>query len=114
MISGPFLVGFFGILFSPGKSLFLFNPLTLFGCLAFMLFLRQQRKTAFLFGWLIVSHLLLFSSWWSWQGGMGWGPRLMLVVLPYLILPIGFLLREYQQAVKIPVLVALVVGILVQ
>jgi len=26
MISGPFLVGFFGILFSPGKSLFLFNP----------------------------------------------------------------------------------------
>ena len=114
MISGPFLVGFFGILFSPGKSLFLFNPLTLFGCLAFMLFLREQRKTAFLFGWLIVSHLLLFSSWWSWQGGMGWGPRLMLVVLPYLILPIGFLLREYQQAVKIPVLVALVVGILVQ
>ena len=113
-ISGRFLLGFFGILFSPGKSLFLFNPLTLFGCLAFMLFLREQRKTAFLFGWLIVSHLLLFSSWWSWQGGMGWGPRLMLVVLPYLILPIGFLLREHKQAVKIPVLLALVVGILIQ
>ena len=113
-VSGRFLVGFFGILFSPGKSLFLFNPLTLFGCLAFMLFLREQRKTAFLFGWLIVSHLLLFSSWWSWQGGMGWGPRLMLVVLPYLILPIGFLLQEYKQAVKVPILIALVAGILIQ
>ena len=113
-VSGRFLVGFFGILFSPGKSLFLFNPLTLFGCLAFTLFLRKQRKTAFLFGWLIVSHLLLFSSWWSWQGGMGWGPRLMLVVLPYLILPIGFLLQEYKQAVKVPILIALVAGILIQ
>ena len=113
-ISGRFLLGFFGILFSPGKSLFLFNPLTLFGCLACMLFLREQRKTAWLFGWLIVSNLLLFSSWHSWQGGLGWGPRLMLVVLPYLILPIGFLLREHKQAVKIPVLLALVAGILIQ
>ncbi len=113
-ISGRFLLGFFGILFSPGKSLFLFNPLTLFGCLASMFFLREQRKTALLFGWLIVSHLVLFSFWHSWQGGMRWGPRLMLVVLPYLILPIGFLLREHKQAVKIPVLLALVVGILIQ
>ncbi len=113
-ISGRFLLGFFGILFSPGKSLFLFNPLTLFGCLAFIFFLREQRKTALLFGWLIVSHLVLFSFWHSWQGGMSWGPRLMLVVLPYLILPIGFLLREHKQAVKIPVLLALVVGILIQ
>ena len=113
-ISGRFLLGFFGILFSPGKSLFLFNPLTLFGCLAFMFFLREQRKTALLFGWLIVSHLVLFSFWHSWQGGMSWGPRLMLVVLPYLILPIGFLLREHKQALKIPVLLALVVGILIQ
>ena len=113
-ISGRFLLGFFGILFSPGKSLFLFNPLTLFGCLACMLFLREQRKTALLFGWLVVSHLVLFSFWHSWQGGMSWGPRLMLVVLPYLILPIGFLLREHKQAVKIPVLLALVAGILIQ
>ncbi len=111
---GRFLVGFFGILFSPGKSLFLFNPLILFGCLAFRSFLRDERKMAVLFGWLIVSHLILFSSWWSWQGGMSWGPRLMLVVIPYLILPIGFLLREHREAVKIPILLALLAGILIQ
>jgi hypothetical protein len=112
--SGQFLVGFFGILFSPGKSLFLFNPLTLFGCLAFMLLLREQKKMALLFGWLIASHLLLFSFWHGWQGGMGWGPRLMLVIIPYLILPVGILLREYKQAAKIPVLVVLMSGILIQ
>ncbi|MBT3366965.1 MAG: hypothetical protein HN472_07255 [Nitrospina sp.] len=112
--NGKFVVGFFGLLFSPGKSLFLFNPLTLFGCLGFMLLLREQRKIAILFGWLIISHLLLFSSWWSWQGGMSWGPRLMLVVIPYLILPAGFLLRKHMHAVKIPILVVLVAGILIQ
>ena len=112
--SGQFVVGLFGLLFSPGKSLFLFNPLTVLGCLSFTLFFREQRKTALLFGWLIVSHLILFSFWGSWQGGMGWGPRLMLVIVPYLILPIGFLLREYKQVVKIPFLAVLVAGILIQ
>jgi hypothetical protein len=112
--SGQFVVGLFGLLFSPGKSLFLFNPLTLLGFLAFALFFREQRKTALLFGWLIISHLILFSFWGSWQGGMGWGPRLMLVVVPYLILPLGFLLREYKQVVKTPVIVLLVAGILIQ
>ena len=38
----------------------------------------------------------------------------MLVVLPYLTLPIGFLLKEYKHVVKIPLLVALVAGILMQ
>ena len=111
---GRFWLGLFGILFSPGKSLFLFNPLTLFGCLAWLPFLRAQRKTALLFGWLIISHLLLFSSWYSWQGGMSWGPRLMLVVLPYFVLPIGFLLREYMQAIKLPIIIALIAGVLIQ
>ncbi|MZG30639.1 MAG: hypothetical protein F3741_07490 [Nitrospinae bacterium] len=112
--SGRFMVGLFGLLFSPGKSLFLFNPLTLLGCLSFALCFREQRKTTLLFVWLIVSHLLLFSFWGSWQGGMSWGPRLMLVVIPYLILPAGFLLREYKQVVKIPFLIVLVMGILIQ
>ena len=112
--SGQFIVGLFGLLFSPGKSVFLFNPLTLLGCLSFSLFFREQRRTALLFGWLVVSHLILFSFWGSWEGGMSWGPRLMLVVVPYLILPVGFLLREYKQIVKIPVIVLLVSGILIQ
>ena len=112
--NGRFLIGLFGILFSPGKSLFLFNPLTIFGFLSFMLFLRAQKKEALLFGWLIISHLLLIASWHSWQGGMSWGPRLMLVVLPYMILPVGFLLCEYKAFIKTPVVVALVLGIVIQ
>ena len=112
--AGQFVVGFFGLLFSPGKSLFLFNPLTLLGCLSFPFFFREQRKATLLFSWLIVSHLFLFSFWGDWPGGMGWGPRLMLVVIPYLILPLGFLIQEYKQVIRIPVIMLLVAGILIQ
>ena len=41
---GRFIVGFYGILFSPGKSLFLYNLLTIFGCLAFTRFLAGNKK----------------------------------------------------------------------
>ena len=112
--NGRFWLGFFGLLFSPGKSIFLFNPLAIFGCLAFTFLLREQRKTAFLFGWLIISHLILFSFWHSWQGGMSWGPRLMLVIMPFLVLPVGFLFKKYMHAIKIPVLATLALGILIQ
>jgi hypothetical protein len=111
---GQFLVGFYGILFSPGKSIFLYNPLTIFGCLAFIRFFTANKKIALFFGWLILSHLLIFSIWHSWPGGMGWGPRLMLVVIPYLILPVGFLWEAFAKEIKIPLIAALVLGIAVQ
>ena len=99
---GRFIIGFYGILFSPGKLLFLYNPLTIFGCLAFTRFLAGNKKIALFFGWLILSHLLMFFFWHSWPGGMGWGPRLMLVVMPYLILPVGFLWEAFEKEIKIP------------
>ena len=111
---GQFFVGFYGILFSPGKSIFLYNPLTIFGCLAFIRFFTANKKIALFFGWLVLSHLLIFSIWHSWPGGMGWGPRLMLVVIPYLILPVGFLWEAFVKEIKIPLIVALVLGIAVQ
>jgi hypothetical protein len=111
---GRFLVGLFGILFSPGKSIFLYNPLTIFGCLAFKRFIAVNKKVALFFSWLIVSHLLMFSSWHSWPGGMGWGPRLMLVVMPYLIIPVGYLWEAFTKEIKLALLVALVLGVVVQ
>jgi len=108
------LTGFLGILFSPGKSVFLYNPLLIMGCMAAAVFFRKQSAMAFLFGWIVLSHLLLFSFWHSWYGGMGWGPRLMLVTFPYLILPVGLLLERRERRAKTGVLVAIILGVLIQ
>ncbi len=106
--------GFFGILFSPGKSVFLYNPVLLFGCLALPLFFRTRPHMALLFGWIAAAHLMLFSFWHSWYGGMGWGPRLMAVTLPFLILPVGFLLQKNSPDLRRWVAAAVALGIVVQ
>ena len=111
---GSFFVGFYGILFSSGKSLFLYNPLTLIGCLAFGKFWMHDKQLALFGFWLIFSQLLMFSFWHSWPGGMSWGPRLMLVVIPYLILPVGFFWEKFEKKSKIPVIALLILGIIIQ
>lgn len=109
-----FLAGLSGILFSPGKSIFLYNPLVLAGCLAVPLFYKTSPKIFFLFAWITLSNLILFSLWHSWYGGLGWGPRLILVALPYLILPIGFLWERGQKNFKICIISLIALGILIQ
>ena len=89
-----FFTGFFGLLFSPGKSIFVYNPVLIIGCLSLPLFFRTRPHAALLFGWIVAAHLMLFSFWHSWYGGMGWGPRLMAVALPFCVLPIGCLLQK--------------------
>jgi hypothetical protein len=106
--------GLLGILFSPGKSVFLYNPLLLVGCLAWPAFFKARNKMSCLFGWIVLAHLLLFSFWHSWYGGSGWGPRLMLVVLPYLILPVGFLLERASGKARSGILAVMIFGVLIQ
>ncbi|MFQ5449453.1 MAG: hypothetical protein ACE5E9_02435 [Nitrospinaceae bacterium] len=109
-----FVTGLWGLLFSPGKSVFLYNPLLIPGCVALPVLFRTRPAWAGLFGWIVLSHLLLFSFWHSWFGGMGWGPRLMLVVLPYLILPVGFLLERRDGVLRRLVIFSILVGIIIQ
>jgi hypothetical protein len=109
-----FLTGFLGILFSPGKSIFLYNPLIILGLLAVPQFCRKRRPVFVLFAWIVGVHLLLFSFWHSWYGGMGWGPRLMAVTLPFLILAIGYLLELNARKWMKPFFALLVLGLLIQ
>lgn len=106
--------GLLGILFSPGKSVFLYNPLIIVGCLAIPIFIKVKNKMAWLFGWIVLIHLVLFSFWHSWYGGSGWGPRLMLVTLPYLVLPVGFLLEKAKGKARAGIIAVMVVGICIQ
>lgn len=106
--------GLLGILFSPGKSVFLYNPPLVVGCLALPTFYKARGKMARLFGWIILSHLLLFSFWHSWYGGSSWGPRFMLVALPYLILPAGFLLEKAGSRARPGIAAVVALGVLIQ
>lgn len=87
--STPLYVGLYGLLFSPGRSLFLYSPLTLLGLVALRRFHKEFPALAGLIMTAFVTALLFFSAWWAWYGGWSWGPRFLVPLIPLLLLPIG-------------------------
>ena len=69
--------GLEGMLVSPGKSVFVVNPIALLGLVGLAVFVRRDRPVAVLFLLLIVPRILFFSKWDSWDGGVAWGPRFL-------------------------------------
>lgn len=91
----PLYVGLWGLLASPGKSFFLYAPITLLGLLSARQFFRKKRPEAFLFLSLTVAFTILHACWWAWAGDWAWGPRFLLVITPYFILPTGLFFENW-------------------
>jgi hypothetical protein len=94
--STPVLVGLWGLLLSPGKSFFLYAPVTILAFFCFRSFLRHRRNEALLCLGISVLFVLFHACWWSWAGDWAWGPRFLLVITPYMLLPCGMLLEKWK------------------
>lgn len=82
------LVGMAGLLFSPGRALFLYVPLAVASALALPTLARRDRSLAWLIGGLAVSFLVLYGSLRFWDGLRGYGPRYLVPLLPLLMAPL--------------------------
>ncbi len=94
--STPFLLGLYGLLASPGKSFFLYNPIlgvSLFGLVEFY---KKKAKEFVLFVLLVLTNLFFFSIYKFWEGGWGWGPRFLVIIIPYFILFLGTFLEKHR------------------
>ncbi|MCB0165945.1 MAG: hypothetical protein KDI79_17055 [Anaerolineae bacterium] len=83
-------VGAFGLLFSPGRGLFIYAPLML------LLFFgirpawrRLPRPYFLLIAAICLFYWLFYGSWYAWGGTWGWGPRFLMPILPLLMLFVG-------------------------
>jgi len=83
--------GAWGLLFSPGKGLLLYAPPVLLALLAFAPFVRRYPMEGLVIAGLSLSYVLGYSSRRGWHGGLCWGPRYLLPVLPLMLLPVGAL-----------------------
>jgi hypothetical protein len=91
----PLYVGLWGLLASPGKSFFLYSPITLLGIVSAKEFFGKRRPQAFLFLGVTLTYTILHACWWAWAGDWAWGPRFLLVITPYLILPTGLFFEKW-------------------
>jgi hypothetical protein len=110
--STPLLVGLWGLLLSPGKSFFLYAPVTLlaFGCLRS--FVRYRRKEALLVIGISILFVIFHARWWSWAGDWAWRPRFLLVITPYVLLPCGLFFEKWKQLTSFCRCLALILVVL--
>jgi hypothetical protein len=94
--STPLYVGLWGLFASPGKSFFLYAPACLLGLLSARGFFKRNRKEAFLFLCIAGAYTIPHALWCLWAGDWAWGPRFLLVITPYLILPAGEFFRTWS------------------
>jgi len=96
-------LAWYGLLASPAKSIFLFSPVLCLSLLGARAFWRAQPTLSF--GILALTATLLIAlrtaQWW---GGVTWGPRFLLPLLPLLILPVAAVFERQRWAWGILVL----------
>jgi hypothetical protein len=113
----PLWDGLYGLLLSPGKSLFLYAPPLLLALAGAVPFARRHRGAAFLFLAVPAVYLAVYGSKGVWSGG-GWGPRYLVPAVPFaacLALPlIERALRPGGHWLKAGALALLIIGVGVQ
>ena len=85
-----------GYLISPGKSFFVFTPISLATLWVFPRFLWLHRREAVLIAGLLLFALVGYAiiKWDVWWGGLAWGPRFLVPVAPLVAIPLAPLLRD--------------------
>lgn len=90
----PPLLGLYGLLFSPGKGVFLYTPLLLLSLAALPLFWRKHPPLAAMLALWWLAYLAFYAPYNFWTGGVNWGPRFLLPLIPVSMLPLAALLSE--------------------
>ena len=109
--TGHIAQGLYGLLLSPGKSIFLYAPLMLALPLAAPPFARRFPPEAYLVAALSAIILLESAAWWMWWGGWGWGPRFLVPLMPFWVLALGTLTTRRRGAALIALLLPLALAV---
>jgi hypothetical protein len=114
----PLMLGLRGLLFSPGKSFFLYSPPMLLALVSLVAFIRRHGTYAVAPLGITLVYFAIYSKKVAWHAGAGWGPRYQLVVIPLLILVIAPLLQkaidERQRWARYALLATFLLGVGVQ
>jgi hypothetical protein len=89
LFATPVYVGLYGLLLSPGKGALWYAPALLLLFVSWPLFWKKARPEAFFCLAVVAVHTLLYATVQEWPGGGAWGPRYLIPVLPFALLPLA-------------------------
>ncbi|MBL7995468.1 hypothetical protein JNM05_08850 [bacterium] len=116
--NNPLWRGIHGLLFSSGKSFFLYASITVLFLWAAPRWIKSHAKESVFFSMLFLVMLVLHAKYFAWAGDGSWGPRYLIPVIPFFVLPIGLLLQNsLEQSKKLYKFAALslcALGLLIQ
>ena len=112
------LFGAYGLLLSPYKGILWYSPVIILSLIGWPFLRRREPLLAWSTAGFVVLQVILFSAWWSWHGGITWGPRFLVPVLPLLavwLAPVverSWTSRPWRVAVAVPVVLSIGAGAL--
>ena len=117
LLSYPILAGIYGFLLSPMRSVFLYSPPLIGALFGWRRFITERGKTAVFLLSIPLLYLLVYSKWFGWHGGYAWGPRYMVSVTGFFLIPFIYLIRDYSRlrpATRLSVLAMCIGGFVIQ
>ena len=92
--------GFAGLLVSPGRSFFLYSPVALAGVVALAGWFKRDRSTALLLSGVPITLFAFYASLLYWDADRSYGPRYLLPLLPFVVLPLVSWAAEPARAAR--------------
>ena len=112
--SNPYFLHLFGILFSPGAGLFIYAPILFTAFVGFFDFYKKNRSECLLLFSFVTIFALFYSAGSYWHGFNGWGPRYLLPIVAFVILPLGASIEKRTSFFfKLSVVILGFVGVLI-
>lgn len=101
-------VPIFGLLFSPGVGLLIFSPILLTIFFSFPDFFRKNKSDCILLLSFFALNLLYHTSITdAWHGLVAWGPRYLILMIPFLLLPLGASMEKRNKHLIFPIIIIL-------
>lgn len=86
--------GLAGLLWSGGKGIIWYSPAVVVGLLLWGYFYKNKRFLSIVLLCCVLFRFLFIASRSDWHGGFCVGPRYMLMLTPFLLIPFGFYMKE--------------------
>lgn len=93
VFDGMWQHGLYGLILSTGKGLLFFSPTLMFGIAGMILGWRRYWRESLLALGMLSIHLAFYSNVSYWHGDGSWGPRYLVFVVPFFMLPSAGLLE---------------------